>query len=343
MKKSVLIYVKNKEALNNYKRMIENGKFDDLIPYSREVERMIKEFSESNYEIYLGTMENFDVDNNVFYDIYVVSKKVTRNMTIDNINDEISIMVIRNLGSVEANFVMIQKCINYLITNYKGKTINNLKSMLKGMTKNYLVEIDRNELSSIGMNTIPTQIFPNTVSFEEICSSYPQNREKYLIKPLTGELSNSLKCLSEIDEEFLRWKQDKVGGWVIQPIQEDIWNGEYQISFLNGVPIYAQQKSYPKDGNVPSQKNRIISKFHPTDKEISIMQNVIKYFSKLYDLNIILCRIDFMKDSNGTPKLLEFEMVNPGFFIGYMEENDNDIKRITEAIRKYCDIIISEE
>lgn len=340
MKKSVLIYVRNKESLDNYIRMLQNGHFDDEIPYSKEVERMIKEFQKNNYEVFLGTMFNFDTKHDVFNNVYKISNNESRNMTINDINKEISVMIIRNLGSVEANFEMIQTCLKYLLKNYKGKTINDLNSMLKGMTKNYLVEIDPEKLKEIGMETIPSKIFPNTVSFEEICKSYPSDRENYLIKPVTGELSNSLKCLAEIDEQFLRYKENKVGGWVVQPIQKDIWNGEFQISFLNGQPVYAQEKTYPKDGNVPNQKERTILKFHPTQNEISIMQNVIKYFSNLYNLNIVLCRIDFMKDANEVPKLLEFEMVNPGFFIGYMKENDVDIKNITEAIRKYCDELI---
>lgn len=342
MKKSILIYVRNNESLDNYIRMLRNGHFDDKIPYSKEVERMIKEFQENNYEVFLGTMFNFDTEHDMFNNVYQISTDKRKNMTIYDINNEISIMIIRNLGSVEANFEMIQKCLKYLLKNYNGKTINDINSMLKGMTKNYLVEIDSDKLRKIGMETIPSKIFPNSVSFEEICESYTSDREKYLIKPVTGELSNSLKCLAEIDEQFLRYKESKVGGWVVQPIQKDIWNGEFQISFLNGEPVYAQEKTYPKDGNVPNQKERTILKYHPTEHEISIMKNVIKYFSELYNLNIVLCRIDFMKDSNGVPKLLEFEMVNPGFFIGYMKENDIDIKNITEAIRKYCDALTKQ-
>lgn len=341
MKKTILLYVRNVEALNNYIRMLENGAFDNQMPYSKEVERMIKEYTSNNYEVFLGTMFNFDTENNIFNNVYQISTKQSRNMTIEDINNEISIMIIRNLGSVEANFEMIQRCLKYLLNNYSGKTINDLKSMLKGMTKHYLVEIEPSKLKELGMDTIPSKIFENTVTFEEICKSYPQSREQYLIKPVTGELSNSLKCLADIDEEFLRYKQDRVGGWVVQPIQKDIWNGEFQISFLNGEPVYAQEKTYPKDGNVPNQKERTILKFHPTKQEISIMQKVIKYFSDLYGLNIVLCRIDFMKDANGVPKLLEFEMVNPGFFIGYMKENDIDIKNITESLRKYCDDLIN--
>lgn len=337
MKKNIIIFVRNNEALNNYVRMLKNNKFDDIMPYSKEVERMIKEYRNNNYEVYLGTMFNFDFNRGVFNNVYKVSSAELKNMTIEEINDEISIMIIRNLGSVESNFDMIQNCLKYLLHHYKGKTINDIQSMLRGMTKNYLVEVDSQRLKQIGIKTIPSEIFSNKVSFSEICKAYPTDRQHFLIKPVTGELSNSLKCLSDIDEDFLRWKEDKVGGWVIQPIQTDIWNGEYQISFLNGEPIYAQEKTYPKEGNVPSQKNRTILKYHPGEAEISIMKNVIKYFSELYDINIILCRVDFMKDANGVPKLLEFEMVNPGFFIGYMEENDIDIKKITQSLREYCD------
>ena len=34
--------------------------------------------------------------------------------------------------------------------------------------------------------------------------------------------------------------------------------------------------------------------------------------------------------------LLEFEMVNPGFFIGYMEEDNEDKKNIVNKIVEYC-------
>ena len=44
-----------------------------------------------------------------------------------------------------------------------------------------------------------------------------------------------------------------------------------------------------------------------------------------------------MKDKSGNLILLEFEMVNPGFFIVYMNDNDKDIKNIVEAIRLYCE------
>ena len=44
-----------------------------------------------------------------------------------------------------------------------------------------------------------------------------------------------------------------------------------------------------------------------------------------------------MKNGKGEPILIEFEMVNPGFFIGYMKEDDEEIKNIVRRIRNYCE------
>ena len=67
------------------------------------------------------------------------------------------------------------------------------------------------------------------------------------------------------------------------------------------------------------------------------MKKLINYMSELYDLKLDICRIDFMKNDDNLPKLLEFEMVNPGFFLGYMNEGDSDIKNIVTNIIKYCE------
>lgn len=67
------------------------------------------------------------------------------------------------------------------------------------------------------------------------------------------------------------------------------------------------------------------------------MENVIKYFTELYNIKLDICRIDFMKNKEGMPILIEFEMVNPGFFIGYMKEDDETIKHIVKAVREYCE------
>ena len=186
----------------------------------------------------------------------------------------------------------------------------------------------------------------SSILYKSISSEYSNasninfsNLEEYIIKPLSGELSNSISNLSEINEEFLRKKELKVKGWIIQPIIKDIWNGEYQMSFLNKNLIYSQKKNYIKDGNesILNQKKRVLEKYYPTKKEINISKKLIEYFKKLYNIDIDICRINFIKDENNNPILLEFEMVNPGLFIGYMNSDDEDIINITSKIREYCE------
>lgn len=335
---NILIHVKSEEALNNYIYMIENDKYDVEVPYSREVVQMVKEFFNNSWGVYLTTIENVDINNETWNNVYYINENKKINMRLEEINEKIDFMMIRNLGSVERNFKIISEYLEFLIEKYKGITLNNAVAMRKGMTKDYLVELNPNTMNEIGMLTIPSKTYSKEVSYEEIAKEYT-DPEKYLIKPITGELSNSLKCLKDIDEEFLRYKQDKVGGWVIQPIKTEIWNGEYQLVFVGKKLIYAQKKNYSSEANsnIPNQKNRIIEKYNPSEEEIKIGENVIDYFSELYNIKIDICRIDYMKNSEGKPILIEFEMVNPGFFIGYMNENDKDIKHIVKKIREYCE------
>ena len=334
--KNILIHVKNNEVLDNYIYMLEDKKYDENIKYSEEVKQMIEEFRNNEWGVYLTTIENFNNGN--WKDIYSINEKKKIEMNIDEINEIMDFMIIRNIGSVEGNFKMIANYLDYLIDNYEGVALNNPIAMKRGMKKNYLVEIDSNKLEKIGMSTIPTKAYGKEVEYSQIVQEYDK-LEDYLIKPITGELSNSLKELKDIDEQFLRYKENKVGGWVIQPIKNEIWNGEYQLVFVGGKLIYGQKKGYPKTegDNIPSQKNRIIEKYNPTENEVKIMENVIKYFVELYNIKLDICRIDFMKDSEGKPILIEFEMVNPGFFIGYMKKGDETIKHIVKEIRQYCE------
>ncbi len=336
--KSILIHIKNQEALEDFVKLLKDPNLKDQINYSHEIKAMVSEFLNNGWKVYLGTLINFNIENEIYNNLYCVNEDKYYDLTIDEVNKKISTMIVRNVGPLEPMFEKLANYLNYLIINYKGKVINNPKAMLKGMSKYYLGEIEEEKLKDINIIAIPTKIFSNTVTFDEIVKHYPKDREKYLIKSLSGELSNSLKCLKDIDEEFLRYKEPKVQGWIIQPIKEEIWNGEFQFVFLDKQLIYSQEKKYNIDGSeVPSQKNRSISKYTPTDKENEILVNLIKYFENFYNISIDICRIDVMKDENNNLILLEFEMVNPGFFIVYMDENDKDIKKIVESIRLYCE------
>lgn len=330
--KTLLIYLKNDEIISKYKIFLTKG-YKETDTYSHEVREMINEFINNNWNVYLSSIDNFDENKNKYIRIYDIRNNKDISLTIEEVNEKVNAMIIRVIGSIEGNFNNIKNHLTYLEKNYHGLVINDPKAMIKGMTKHYLKEIE--ELKEISL--IPTEIYDNKIKLSELDKKY-KNKKEYLIKPVSGELSNSLMNLNDVTEEILRYKENKVLGWVIQPIMKEIWNGEYQMVFLGKKLIYSQKKEYTNDNElIPNQKKRTLIKYNPTEKEITIGKKIIDYFSKKYDLKIHICRIDFMKDKNDKPILLEFEMVNPGFFIGYMKENDKDIKNITKSIRKYCE------
>ena len=334
--KTILIHVKNNEQMEKFREYEKVG-YNDEEHYSREIKFMISEFKSNGWNVLLASLDNFNFETNTWDKVYSLADDEYKKVDIDYANENIDVIIVRVLGSVEGNFKNIKMYLEFLLKNYKGLALNNPKAMIKGMTKHYLCEIDPVKLGELGIKTINSRIFDRTVSLEELTKDY-DNLENYIMKPVSGELSNSLSNLSKVDEEFLRNKEDKVLGWVVQPIMKEIYNGEYQMSFLNGEVIFAQRKEYTsKNNGIPNQKERILHKYNPSEKEISIMRSVIEYFKEKYDIEINICRTDFMKDDEGTPILLEFEMVNPGFFIGYMEENDKDIANITSKIRMYCE------
>ena len=331
--KNLLIYLKNDEIVSKYKTFLTNG-YKETDTYSHEVREMINVFINNNWNVFLSSIENFDENKNEYIRIYDIKHNEDISLTIDEVNEKVDAMIIRVIGSIEGNFNNIKNHLTYLEKNYHGLVINDPKAMIKGMTKHYLKEIE--ELKEISL--IPTEIYDNKIKLSELNKKY-KNKKEYLIKPVSGELSNSLMNLNDVTEEILRYKENKVLGWVIQPIMKEIWNGEYQMVFLGKELIYSQKKEYENDNElIPNQKKRTLIKYNPTEAEITIGKKLIDYFSKKYNLKIHICRIDFMKDKNDKPILLEFEMVNPGFFIGYMKENDKDIKNITKSIRKYCEI-----
>lgn len=336
--KNILIHVKNDELIEKYKKYEKNG-YPKEKDYSKEIMYTIKEFINNGYNVFLTSIDNFDYQNNKFNRIYNINNDKNISLSINELNELIDIILIRVIGSIEGNFDNIQKYLKYLKDNYNGIVLNNLKSMLKGMTKDYLLDFqnDKEYINSLGIELIPTKKYNNNITLEEIKKDI-KNVNKYIIKPSSGELSNSVSNLSNIDENYLKRKENKVKGWIVQPIINEIWNGEYQMMFIGKELLYSQKKEYIENyESIPDQKNRILKKYNPTSSEIEKGINLIKYVENLYDINIDICRVDFIKNKINDPILLEFEMVNPGFFIGYMNENDENIIKITKKLRDYVE------
>lgn len=230
-----------------------------------------------------------------------------------NIDKIDNIVLFKHMGSVEGQIEKIKSIFKNLETNSNLRIINNTNVFLYGFDKKYLLE-----LKKTGFPVIPTKLYSNKTSFNELDNEY-KILSNYLIKPTTGELSNSVKLLSDIDDNWLRYKETKVNNWLIQEFQNDIWNGEYQTVFFNNSLSHAHKKLFEKSNSqkLPSNNLRKFYEYNPNNKEIDLAMDIKKFVEQKLQTHIDYFRFDFIKDKNNNPKILEFEMVNPGFFLMY--------------------------
>ena len=174
--KNILIHVKSDEALNNYIRILKQGKYDESIPYSKEIKAMLTEFLENGWNCFLTTMENFDKDNEIFNKVYCIKEDKLYNMSITDVNKNIPVMIIRNVGPLELNFDKIQEYLKYIINNYKGKVLNNPKAMLKVLD---LPELTYSALGlQVGVPDQEPQLKPRLpLEFTTFENEYPRDFE----------------------------------------------------------------------------------------------------------------------------------------------------------------------
>jgi len=249
-----------------------------------------------------------------YIEVYKLDKQnaTKQRIPLSTLHQQAPIALFKHIGSVEAQRDRIAEFAAYFSQHYHGRLLNPAQTILYGLEKRYLLE-----LQSGGFPTIPTDIHPSTLTQTDINNQYP-NPDKYIIKPLTGELSNSFALLSTINETWLRYKQALVGGWIIQPICDAVWNGEYQIIFLGRNVSHAIHKHYHMNTNqLPDQNQRDINPYTPTQQEITLGLRIKDFFNKQLQIPLQYFRFDFLKDHDGI-HILEIEMVNPGFFYRYL-------------------------
>lgn len=334
----ILIHVANLEMLDNIMDVIQNTELC-ISKVSTEIMSMINLFLNKDWEIYLTIMSSFDYTNLKWKIIYDCRKKqlVKRGMSIEQANELVDLIIIRVIGSVESNRDEISKYVKYLNQNYNKQIINNENSFAFGMRKDYLLDMDKS------ISSIPTDYYPKSIDYKSLILKYRDNLDNYIIKPITGELSNSICVLSQMSQEFLDHKKNKVGGWLVQPIMHSIWNGEYQAFFIGNTLSHANVKKYNKTNDeeiLPNQKNRVIKEYKLSFEEKSWVNNVRQHFFNRYNIYSDICRVDFIKDNNDLI-LLEFETVNPGLFLKYISKKRRD--QILMVLYNYCVDIVSKD
>lgn len=323
--RQILFYAKHPEQIeanakvldNNFEKLADIDVHSDKTVESIELDVLTKVFSKKGWDCYWTCLNWLDLDKGTikFFEPF---KRTTEIIKINQLSDNFAVILFRIIGTVEGQRDFVSKAIDTLQQNFSGLLINHPETMKYGIRKDYILELQAN-----GFPVIPTKYFENTVTLDSVTASI-DNPTKYIIKPVTGELSNSLTTLDRVDENFLRRKESKVGGWLVQPLLNEIWDGEYQLVFFRETFSHGCRKSYTKISDemlLPSQDHREINLYEPTDKEKELALSVRKFFEDKLSKPIYTCRFDYLKMKDGSIKILEFEILNPGFFIGYLKDD----------------------
>ena len=316
---------------------------------SVEMEVMTKVFIAKGWQCFWTCRNWIDLTNNIIQCFNPETKNTDR-FLIDTLSNCFEVIIFRSIGSVEGNRDNIVKVIETLQNHFQGLIINHPETIKYGIRKDYVLELQSN-----GFPIIETQYFDKNVSYSTLIKSI-KPKQQYIIKPTTGELSNSLAVIendteiydvkneqNENGETYLRRKERLVGGWLLQPLMKDIWDGEYQLVFFGNNFSHGCKKEYEKslpDMKVPSQKFRNISLYTPTEQEKEIALSVKSFFENKLHKPIYTFRFDFLKQKNDNGiKIVEFEFLNPGFFIGYIGDNDKKIDICTNFEREVVRLI----
>ncbi len=233
------------------------------------------------------------------------------------------IMVIRTIGNVTERVELIKKGVSYLKKAYKGQIINNPDFIIYGSNKRYLLD-----LQTANIPVIPTDFYEGWENIQEIKGKY-DNPHRYIIKPAVGELSKGFYKLAHITPDWWNNKKDDFGkyGWIVQPLKEEVFDGEYQLIFFGNEFSHAQVKMVGKtEDGTPNQKDRNFDTLYkPSNEELKLCLEIKQHVENKLNQQLNFFRCDFLKDKSQRISVLEFEMFNPGFFF-HKRERQEDLK-----------------
>lgn len=338
MKKSILWFAKNSEVIKMNGILFDlknpqalNGLSNDMKSiyqtcFNHELDVFSYAFKYSKWDLFWTCLDFInETDNSIILYEPVNEKYLT--IPLENLNNLIDFTIFKYLGSVESQRDLIIKKLNVLEKFFKGVIINHPDTIRYAIRKDYLLELKKAGFPIID-NTL---IYQNTVSYNELVDCIDKSATEYIIKPVTGELANSLSILDEINEDWLRKKESKVGGWIIQPINYDVWNGEYRLVFFGSVCSLGQRKRYLKkeeNQKIPSEKFRVFQPYIPNNTELELALEVRDFWENQLGKKIYTFRFDFIKSNENIMKILEFEAVNPGF--GFHVISEKEQKRVAQ-------------
>lgn len=288
--------------------------------YNLELDVFTYAFHHSRWTVYWTCMDDIDqVKKRIT--LYNPLKEEFETVSIDKLDELVQFVTMKYLGSVEAQRDRIVKTLKFLKTHFHGTIVNHPDTIEYATRKDYLVEL-KNAGFPVEQGTMT---FPNTVTYPDLLRKTKKlgKPDGVVVKPITGELANSLSLLEDVTPKWLRAKESKVGGWIAQTLMPDVWNGEYRLVFLGNVCSHAMRKKYYRiddDQKLPSEAYRVFEEYHPQPEELDLARRIRHFWETKLKKKIYFFRFDFVKSRKGQITVLEFETLNPGFGFGALSE-----------------------
>lgn len=283
----------------------------------------VKCLSSLGYTIYCADWPDISNTLEISYLLNPITGEEFNNLNMNEISD---IAVYRSLGAIEPRIFKFQSHLLDLKEKYSGFVINNLEAMLFGVRKDYLLFLQRN-----GFPVIPSKKFSNSISIENLKSeSFEKDDGLNIIKPITGECGNSFYLLSEVTQDILDYKRSKVGGWIMQPLMNEILKGEISLIMIGGEVSHAVKK-------IPSVSDyRINERWVGEIKQIDPPSEVVSLAKEVYRIwpfDLLTFRLDVIETSSGY-MIMEVETVNAGFYQSHISDPRYPIQLIHQKILK---------
>lgn len=242
--------------------------------------------------------------------------------------------LVRAVGSAERNRGPLAEHFAALADQFSAGVINAPVTMSYALRKDYLAL-----LGDLGVRTIPTIHLPADASLEDVTKAadgaWPGlPPSQVIVKPTTGEAGNSYARLAAADGfdrdpvadvEFFKRKSALIGGWLVQPFQQNIAGqglacGERSCVFIDGVLLYGVHKTLP-GGHGVSRMNyqygstkRVLRNAEIPPQDLALCRQLLERWpADRFPLR--LARIDVITDNEGLPVVSELEMLNPGLYV----------------------------
>ena len=239
--------------------------------------------------------------------------------------EDAKILLVRSTWDYFHRFKEFKKWIEEVKS--KSKLINTYEQINWNFDKNYLKDLDQNNIN------IPASVFIKKGETTSLQDHMNKNRwDCIVIKPtISGAGRHTYKVdknnVSEINKNFLKLIQDE--DFIIQEFQKNIISkGEVAVVLINGEYTHSILKLAKKgDFRVQDDFGGTIHNYEPTQEMIEFAQKSIKTLSP----TPVYARVDIIWDNNNKMAVSELELIEPEL---WFRNNPSAATKIAKVLKE---------